>query len=260
MKKQKISLCLICTNKYKTFVRPLLEGVSQFFFPGHKIEILVFTDSSEYFNQYEWEMDKNCGENNYIFNIDSRFEFKFCKIPSYGFPEATLYRYNFFTEHAHKITGDYVFYSDVDMKFCGVVDDEIIIKNEISIVAVCHPGFYMSNSGSWCDDTRSKAYTMPVNRDKYYAGGFNGGSRNAFMQKCEIISEMVLIDEANNVKPEHNDEGYLNYFLSTCKFINVLDPTFCMVEQENLRKEWGIAHIKPKIIALNKNHEEIRKA
>lgn len=257
-KQYKATLLLVATNKYKDFVRPLLESVRDHFFVNNDIEICLFTDQPDYFNDYLGEMDVNAKNNNYLYHISPRFHIKTISIPSYGWPDATLLRYKLFHSCNKEINGETVWYSDVDMRFVGPVGSEILPDLVERLTAVCHPGFYMANSGSWCTDTRSTAYTMECNRHKYYAGGFQGGLKKDYLDACEIMSNRIDQDTENNVKAEHNDESHWNRYVSELLNFKTLSPTFCMVEQLHLREEWQIQNLEVKIIALNKNHEEIR--
>lgn len=255
MSKPKITLVLVATNKYKQFVRPVLESAAEFLFADHELEICLFTDKPEYFEDYEDETLQNVTNYRYLYNLSGRFDIKMITIPPYGFPAATLYRYAIFTEHQKEITGEYVFYSDVDMKFIGHVTDEILFDG---LIATLHPGFYATSGGTWCENKASTAYTQEVNRNGYYCGGFQGGSKKAYLEASEIMAESIREDDRNGVKAEHNDEMHWNKLLSETQKFHVLNPTYCMVEEQNLREEWKIAFLEPKILALSKNHNELR--
>ena len=45
---KKIGLILISTNKYKIFVRPLIESARNFLLKNHKVTYYLFTDSDEF--------------------------------------------------------------------------------------------------------------------------------------------------------------------------------------------------------------------
>jgi len=65
-------------------------------------------------------------------------------------------------------------------------------------------------------------------------------------------------DEKRGVRAIHNDESHWNKLLSEHKSFKILDSGYCMVEQQELRQQWGISHLTPKIIALAKDHKTIR--
>ena len=45
---KKIGLILISTNKYKIFVKPLIESARNFFLNNHEVTYYLFTDSDEF--------------------------------------------------------------------------------------------------------------------------------------------------------------------------------------------------------------------
>lgn len=230
-----IALLLLATRKYKEFVQPLLEDVKKYFLPSHKIQVHLFADdvSIEYYGDERVSIIKEL-------------------IPAYRFPIITLYRYKIFTSKEYSGC-DYLFYLDVDMSICSEVGDEVLG----GITAVLHPGFY-NGGGSWGNNRESTSYTLPENREKYYAGGFQGGSHERYYPLMKQLASAIEYDERRNILAEWHDESHLNRALSEMTNINILTPDYCMVEQFHLRLQWGVSHFDPKIIALEKDHESIR--
>lgn len=238
--RKSIGILLIATNKYSQFVQPLIDSIEKYFLLNHDITIHLFTDKL------------------FIANT-IRCKFKQYSIPSYGFPQATLYRYKIFTEHAVFLSdSDYLFYLDVDMKVVDFVDNEILGDR---LTAVHHPGFYKSGYGSSNCNPKSNAFVPKEKQYFYFAGGFQGGETKEYLSLCASLNDRIDEDEKNNVIAEWHDEShfnwYLNVFLYGCSF-RKMTPSYCMVEDIERRKLWGINHLEPKIIALNKNHKEIR--
>ncbi len=233
-----IGLLLLATHQYKQFVQPLLNDVKKYFLPNHKIEVHLFTDDISMPTEG-----------------DERVSIHKELIPSYRFPIITLYRYKIFLSKLYE-NCDYLFYLDVDMSIVDIVEDEILGD----IVCVSHPGFHQNEGGSWCDNKESNAYTFIQHRDIYAAGGFQGGRRDIYYDAMRWMKLGIEDDEKRNVLAEWHDESFWNKFLSTRdhRFEVILDPSYCMVEQKELREQWGIDYYEPKIIALAKNHEEIR--
>lgn len=234
-----VGILLIATNKYKHFVQPLIYDLGKNFFKGHVVTIFLFTD------------DLNEG-----YFHDGNFGLKYFKIPSYKFPEVTLYRYKTFLSHGIDIYKDctHLFYLDVDMGIVAPVGEEILGD----IVAVRHPGFF-NGGGSWGNDPASLSYTDPDKRKHYYAGGFQGGSHDHFLAVADQLRARIQTDEENGIMAEWHDETHWNWYLANNPGFKELTPEYCMVEQQHLREQWGIAHFQPKIIALAKNHDELRK-
>lgn len=235
----KIGIFLICTGKYDIFLQPLIDSLDKYFFTKDPLVIYLFSDKTP-----ALKMSKR------ISLVRYRIEHK-------PFPSPTLHRYKYFSTLA-RVTTDYVFYMDVDMKLVGRVDREILPfkKEHQGIVATLHPGFYRGGGG-WCNNKDSLAYTQEDLRNKYYAGGFQGGRTKEYLKLCKILADNITCDEKKNVIATWHDESHWNAYLNQ-KTPKSLTPQYCMVEEKHLRSEWGIDHFTPKIIALAKDHEKLR--
>lgn len=225
---KKIGLILISTNKYKIFVKPLIESARNFFLNNHEVTYYLFTDSDE-FNDLGDDVVIN-------------------KIEHLEWPMITLYRYKTFVKHKDILsTEDYLFYCDIDMRFVDNVGDEILGD----LVATIHPGF-LGGRGTPETMPQSTAYIHPNDELVYYAGGFNGGSSNKFLEMSEQINKNIDIDLQNGIIAIWHDESHLNKFFTKNKPTVVLSPSYCYPES------WSLNYDK-KLLALDKNHEEIRK-
>lgn len=229
----KIALNLLATRKYKQFVQSLIDDVKRHFLLNHQIEINLFIDE--------------IGE----YHGDDRVKILQTLIVSYKFPEITLFRYRIMC--GKRYDADYIYYMDVDMSIRENVGEEILGD----IVAVRHPGFYRGG-GSWGDKKESMSYTYPENRVHYYAGGFQGGSNERYYRLMERLRNDIDADEKKGVMAEWQDETHFNQALSEMKNFTVLNPSYCMVENKRHQIEWGISQFPEIIVALDKNHEEIR--
>ncbi len=241
-----IALCLLATRKYKSFVAPILPGIIKNFLPQHQIIVHLFTDEL---------MDVHGSD---------RVRIEQHLVQPYSFPTISLYRYKIFTEHAYHFAGcDWVFYSDVDMDFVDTISDEIL---QGDIVGVRHPGFWYNNGwGSGGNNPESLSYIEPEFQKKYFCGGFQAGRTDKYLTVCKLLSEKIADDESRNVLAIYHDETFWNYFLNYAIgilypdwIINELTPEYCSVPSMEQRERWGIAHLPAKIVALDKNHEEIR--
>lgn len=236
----KIGLLLIATNKYKIFVQPLLDGVKKNFLRDHEITVFLFTDEF--------------GE--YIGNDRVRIE-QFI-IPPYKFPHATLYRYKIFDEHReHLRKTDYLVYLDVDM----AIVDEVKGPNFLhEVISVRHPGFYHSGWGSSGVVKESLAYVEPDKRRGYCAGGVQGGKTETYLRICNMLNARIQDDEKRGVLAEWHDESFFNWLLKSGEvpYYAPLHSGYCMVEDLERRKSWKIDRLPVFIVALNKNHAEIR--
>lgn len=231
----KICVNLIVTRKYHVFAQPLIDSICKYFLLRHTIEINLFTDNTEleYFG-------------------DERVSIVKHKIPSYGFPEATLFRYR--TMCSIEYDCDYIYYLDVDYLIVSEIDEDFFGD----IVAVLHPGFMCMGGGSWCTDENSLAFTFEHDRILYFAGGTQGGRCEYYCAIMRRLRDWIDDDEKRGVRVEWNDEGYWNAIVPLIKNPKILDSSYCFVQQPSLQKLWKIDHLIPKILALEKNHNEIR--
>lgn len=232
----KISLCLIATNRYKELVPALLDSVNEFFLPGHDITVHLFCD----------ELSAK------LYNIPiDRITVKEHLIPSYGFPEATLYRYKIMTSLPISDYGDYTFYLDVDMQIVKTVGDEILHD----LVAVSHPGYY-NGGGSWEINPNSNCFVPDFFRRKYVAGGFQGGTTICYYNSMVTMAKWIEEDQKNNIIPVWHDESAWNKFITSQsgirQMLHILTPDYCMPEPINKRIAWDINNFEPKILALEK--------
>lgn len=233
--KHKITICLISTRKYFIFVQPLIDSICKYFLLRHDIEVHVFTDNITlpYYGNERVTITKH-------------------QIESYGFPEATLFRYAIMTSIEYD--SDYIYYLDADMMIVSEIDEEILGD----IVAVLHPGFSCVGGGSWCTDENSLAFTFEHDRKLYFAGGVQGGKTEHFYAVMVRLKTYIEGDRQRGVKAEWNDESHWNSIVPTLRGVKVLDSSYCLVEQKNLQKAWKIDHLPKRIIALSKDHEKIR--
>lgn len=231
----KVCVNLIATRSYIIYVQPLIEDIKKYFLVNHTIEVNLFTDNPK----------------SYI--GDERVTVKQFVILPYTFPAATLYRYAVMTSIEYDC--DFIIYMDIDTSIVANIEDDEIMGN---LVAVRHPGFYVSNSGSWETNEKSTSYVPPEKRIKYFAGGVQAGFTKDYLRAMTWMKEAIDEDERNGIVPVWHDESAWNRYLSECESFKELTPAFCMVEQINLREAWGIINIQPKIIALAKDHKTMR--
>jgi hypothetical protein len=142
---------------------------------------------------------------------------------------------------------------DVDMSIVRAIGDSMLGD----IIAVLHPGFY-NGGGAWGTNKESLSYTFPENRINYYAGGVQGGRTDKYWYLMKRLALEIDDDERRGVLAEWHDETFWNRCLSELKLFKALTPAYCMPEPISLREQWGLSYFIPKILALDKNHEEIR--
>lgn len=227
----KIGLALIATGKYDVFLQPLIDSVDKFFFRGDEVTIYLFTDKTP-------ELIHSDRINIIIIPTEHK-----------PFPYPTLYRYKYINAYAEYIDTDYLFYCDVDMRFVAEVGREILGD----IVCTEHPGFFKGGWGSNGNSKASLSYLPEFMRKKYVCGGFQGGATVHYLKACGTLASRIYMDEKMGVMAEWHDETHWNWYIAMrAKNVKMLNPSYCYPES------WSLPFTK-KLLALDKNHAEIRK-
>jgi len=228
-----ICILTIATNKYIQFVERLYNNLEENFLNGHNLECLLFT-----------EHDVETSDNVRVSQIEHE-----------SWPMPTLKRYNYFVKEKEFISEfDYCFYFDVDMGIVDKVGDEVLSD----LVATMHPyqSFYPKGERSYDRNPKSLAYVAPGDEGpNYYAGGFNGGSTKRFLEMSEVIADRVKKDLENDVIALWHDESQMNRYLIDNPPTLSLNPSYCFAEEQMKNPSYPY---DPKIIALKKNHDELR--
>ena len=225
----RIGLLLIATNKYVNFLQPLISSADEFFLKENEVTYYIF--SNENIDIYS---------NRKIVKID---------IDHRPWPWMTLGRYQIFFDSKELLSEmDYLYYCDVDMRFVDEVGDEILGER----VGTLHPGFVFKNKrGTPEIRPESLAFIGNEQNMEYFAGGFNGGTSEEYLKMSEILSKNIKIDFENGIIAIWHDESHMNRYFVDNPPTNILSPSYCYGETMNIPYQ-------RKIIALNKNHNEIR--
>ena len=180
----------IATNKYIQFVEKLYSDISEKFLPGAEINCLLFTD-------HEIE---EAGDNVRIHYIDHE-----------QWPMPTLKRYNYFVKEKLHLEHDYCFYFDADMRIDNPVGEEVLADG---VVATKHPyqSFNSLNDMSYDHNPDSLAYIPMGEGNTYFAGGFNGGKTESFIEMAEVIANNVNKDLEKGIVALC-DESHMNRYL-----------------------------------------------
>tara|TARA_B100000925_G_scaffold174515_1_gene131528 strand:+ start:17491 stop:18168 length:678 start_codon:yes stop_codon:yes gene_type:complete len=223
----KIGLLIIATNKYIRFLQPLITSADKFLLKNQEVTYFVFTNED-----VELFTERNVVK----INVEHK-----------DWPWMTLGRYKIFNESRKELSEmDYLFYSDADMKFVSEVGDEIISER----VATQHPGFYGSK-GTPETNPNSLAYIDPNDQNQYFAGGFNGGTSEEYLKMAKNLADNIDIDFKNGIIAKWHDESHMNRYFFDNTPTKILNPSYCYGESMNIPFD-------KKLIALDKNHEEVR--
>lgn len=225
--KHSIGLCIMATGKYVQFVSQLIESAERYFLTEHNRMYFVFTDS----------VDKVPQAPHIIPVYQKRL----------GWPYDTMMRCSVYIQHVDLYQDlDYMFACDVDMRFVDIVGDEILGMR----VATQHPG-YVGRRGTYETNPLSCAYVRSGEGSIYFAGGFYGGSKGEFIAMNQILFERITVDLNQGIMPIWHDESHLNRYFIDYKPTIILSPSYCYPEGWNLKYH-------PRLLALNKNHAQMR--
>jgi histo-blood group ABO system transferase len=251
-----IGLMVVATGRYKDFFFDLLEGVNKHFFLEDNVTLYLFTDDPHYFfrKNSDWLMKKKRKAVTVIMLL-AKHE---------PWPMPTLKRYHLFCGHKEALREeDYLFYVDVDMKFVGDVGREILPEDDQTLVGTIHPGYSkrcMFTDVESCPASTAHVSSIDViqavQEGRYYcAGGFNGGSAEAFLDMAMTIRKKVDRDLGEGIVAVWHDESHMNRYFIKSK-MKYLPLTYCFPENWEVE---GVEDSNKKILALDKNHEELRR-
>jgi len=226
----KVLLNIIATNKYTLFLEDLILSSEQYFLPGIDKYYLIHTD-------HEIVPDDRLIINH---------------IKHEPWPAPTLKRFEYFLQHKdlHQQM-DYCFYIDVDSLFIDTITQTDVL---FDLVGAIHPGFGCSD-GTPERDVNSTAF-IPPGANRYYCGGFFGGSSIEFLKLCSILHENINIDKKNNITAIWHDESHLN------KYFYLNPPTKALplgfAEDETINRPGARIHFLNKAVRFLGGHEYFR--
>jgi hypothetical protein len=164
--------------------------------------------------------------------------------PHLPWPLPTLLRYHLMLESG-ALDFDHIYYMDVDMRIERPIGHEIIGD----LVAVEHPG-YVGKTRGLPFEHRPESACFCNRGLRYFAGGFQGGSRWGYGEAIQRCRSAINLDLANGIIPTWHDESAWNWFLVDNTPTVVLSPDYCSRPFER--------HETRRIVALDKNHAEMR--
>jgi histo-blood group ABO system transferase len=225
-KRHKVGLLVMATGRYDVYALRMIDSARKYFLPNHDRTFFLFTDGPH-------PQAKD------IVRIEQK---------RLGWPFDTLKRFHVYLDHKAQLEEmDYLYALDADMLFVSEVGDEILGD----LVGTRHPG-YINKPGTYCRKRRSKAFVRKDEGKIYFCGGFYGGKRDNLLKLFEVNARNVDLDLKQNIVAVWHDESHLNrYFIDHPPSV-ILSPSYCYPEG------WDLPFEK-KLVALDKNHEEMRK-
>ena len=211
-----ISIFVIATNAYVDYALNLIRSSARWAEAKTQIQFLLLTDTE-------------ISDRHFNYN-DKPITVSAFKIPSYGWPEATLLRFHLMADHWQHVTGEIVMYLDADTEIVSPLNFadllELCTKSASNgVTPVLHPGYFNRSKlrnavnrtrfGPWENRKQSAAYVGYSSRKNYVCGGVMWGLNAAFFQLCTDIKKKVDVDIQNNIVAKHNDESHLNNWFTS---------------------------------------------
>jgi hypothetical protein len=212
-----IVLNVIATNKYIQFVDGIIESADSFFFNESSITVLVHTnieDISHIQDKYK----------------ENRIKILKNSIEHEEWPFTTLKRFHYFLSVRDIILeNDFSFYIDVDSLFNGEISESILPDS--GMIGTIHPCLFYG-PGTPDRNPESKAFIPYSAQNRYFCGGFFGGSSNEFIRASEKIKSNIDNDLSRGVMAIWHDESHINkYFFENPPSV-VLDNHFSAAEEQ----------------------------
>ena len=213
--KRTVTVFIIATNKYVDYAINLIKSINQFFTGMDSVQIIVLTDS---INDLTLPIFRD------------EFSLQAHQIPSYGWPEATLLRFELMLKFWNFVTGNIVMYLDADTEVVSCIEfNQLMSRCDYSLSSgvslVLHPGYFnrkfvrrlltRTTVGPWESRKQSTAFVPFLKRNRYVCGGVFWGLRDSFNLLCGELKSQIDLDLKRNVSAKHNDESHLNrWFVS----------------------------------------------
>jgi hypothetical protein len=255
-----VGVMTVATNKYVHYWKELALSINSLSKTNCVVTLHVFTDQVDVVREFSKKLD---------------LKVVIHRIPGYGWPQATLYRYKIFYEHQESLREDILMHVDADMLMMGSFRFENLLNElEFGVCLVQHPGYYRPPAskslkyylnrpkslvsdlksliatgglGAWEQNRKSLAYVPRKIRKSYFCGGVWWGNNREILLLCKTLSKNVEDDEKNNVIAKWHDESHLNWWATQNNFL-IESPSYCYAQDYP-----QIQDLKPLIQALDKS-------
>jgi hypothetical protein len=258
-----IGVMSVATNLYLDYWKAMVQSAEIVSRIEDQVTFFVFTDNPSEVRNFS--------------QILSNVKVKAFEIPPYGWPEATLLRYQVFESKMDQMDTDLLMHLDADMLFSN--NPWSRIKKNLVTEKVClvsHPGFWRPTGcgrlalylrhpllaykdaritfkqgglGAWEGDRKSQAFVSRKDRKEYFCGGTWFGKRIAINDLLTKLAKQVSDDIENNYIAKWHDESHLNRWATENKH-GIENPELCFDETYPQMRD-----LKPTIIAVRKNEK-----
>lgn len=219
-----IGVMSVATNHYLEYWKDLVLSADRVTKYSDQVVFYVFTEETSGISLFADQL-KNV-------------HVKAFEIPAYGWPEATLLRYEIFEKNLEDLKADFLVHLDADTLLVANPWDRI--KKNLTQHDVClveHPGFWRPNfsrriqfyiknphqllvdvflrlrhggRGTWEVNKYSEAHVKRSLRETYFCGGVWFGTKAAIGHLLETLAKRVRTDLDNDVIAKWHDESHLN--------------------------------------------------
>ena len=195
------------------FWKSFYESCEQYLLPQEKYkkEYFVFTDA-EYI-EYE--------ENPLVHRIYQE---------ALAWPYITLLRFKIFNDAKELYKDvDYLYFFNANMLCVHEITTELLPDGNKQLAFLRHPGFYDKavEEFTYEKNRRSLAGVQTGEGKYYFAGGLQGGEKEAYLAMCEILGKNIDEDLKNNIIALWHDESHLNrYAIDHEENVTVLNPSY----------------------------------
>ncbi len=234
-----LAILTIATNRYTKFWIEMYKSYLLNHEPQIQTTFYVFTDQPE-------QLEKSVLQQENI-NV------QIIEIPSLGWPDATLLRYEVYASYGHLFTENLLMHLDADMLFIRPMNLESILPRNDEMTLVSHPGywrpkavsrleFYCKNLpylfrdifirivfgglGTWETSKDSQAFVPIGLRRNYVCGGIWFGPRTKFLELCAGLARRVDCDLKQGIVAKWHDESHLNWWAAHNRY-SLIVPSYC---------------------------------
>lgn len=219
-----LSIFVIATKNYLSFAETLIRSATEHVREDTSLKFLLLTDDVE--------------RAAHLVRTSSKCEILMKPIPSLGWPEVALMRYELLLDAWQLVGHDLVAYMDADMEFVGPFSASDLLEpltSTVDMVLVSHPGYFNRNCvyrfllktwlGPWEHRRHSMAYVPRRLRKIYVCGGMFWGRVSGFNQLLQQLAHSVRVDLGRGIHARHFDESHLNrWFTEHSEKCNVASP------------------------------------
>lgn len=212
----KVAILYICTGKYDIFWEEFYKSCEKYFLTKSNKQYFVFTDAENIYDENNEKVNKIYQEN-------------------LSWPGNTLFRFKMFSKIINELEKfDYIFFINANALFLKEVTEDILPEQE-SLIVVQHPGFYNKERRAFTYDNnpQSLAY-IPENEGKVYVcGGFNGGTKNAYINLIKDLQKNIDEDYKKGIVALWHDESHINKYILDHKY-KLLGPEYMSPEEKDM--------------------------